>query len=113
MIPKAQPKDSQPRDVIKRMHTLNVEMSRIAKTAAHGIGTDGMEIILENLTRILAADFKDLENLEMPIAVIKQTNLFASVAISRILWDMYKVEQVTGHKIEGISLAEETKEPSS
>jgi len=106
MIPKALKNKTRPRDTVKRMHTLNVKMNEIAKTAAYGIGTDGMEIILENLTRILAADFNELETLEMPIEVVKQTNLFASVAISRLLWDMYKVEQSTGRKIARIILTE-------
>lgn len=87
------------RDLIQRMYSYNVSMAKLGQRSANDIGTDGLESVLENLSLILVGEYGDNENIEVPVAVLRQSAMFASIALSRILWERYKYEKTLGHKL--------------
>lgn len=90
-IPEVLPPESKSRDMVKRMHSLNVQMAELSKQMSREIGITGLEAVLDNLMNIIAANF-DVEDLSIPVSVVKQTNLFAAVTITRLLKEMYRLE---------------------
>ena len=89
------------RDLIKRMHSYNVKMTELQRRAATEIGTVGMEKMLESFSMMMVGDYADQLTVEVPVDVLRQMALFASVATSRQLWDMYKLEKKLGRRIKG------------
>lgn len=88
------------RDIIKRMHSYNVKMAELQRRAATEIGTDGMEKMLESLSMMMSGDYGDQETVAIPVDVLRQMAMFATVSTSRQLWEMYKLEKKLGRKIE-------------
>ena len=78
---------------------LNVALTGQAKEFARGLGTNGMEAVLANFAEFLKGDLKS-DTLTMPTAAVKSMAMLASVTLSRILKERYKLERQTGQRYE-------------
>jgi hypothetical protein len=89
------------RDIIKRMYSYNVKMTELMQRAGTEMGTDSMEKMLESLSMMMVGNYEGQEAVAVPVDVLRQMSLFATVSTSRQLWEMYKLEKKLGRKIEG------------
>ena len=84
------------RDVLKGMLSYNVQLSRMAKEGLSKMPTGTVESLLQNYSALMAGDYGDEETVAIPVDVIRETGLFASVTLSRMLWERYKLEKTLG-----------------
>lgn len=84
------------RDIIKRMHKYNVDMTTLAKKGVSDMHTNNMEGLLQNFSLLMAGDYGDQEKIEVPIEIIRNMALFAGVTLSRLIWERYKLEKSLG-----------------
>jgi len=97
-------------ELISRMHSYNVRLTELAKRGVAEMHTGNMEGLLQNFSLLMAGNYEDQDKIEIPVEVVRNVALFASVTMSRLVWERYKYERKLGRPVVDAPPAEPTKE---
>jgi hypothetical protein len=97
-------------ELISKMHAYNVKITELAKQGVSTMHTGNMEGLLQNFSMLMAGNYGDQEKVEVPVDVLRNMGLFASVSMSRLVWERYKYERKLGRPVVEEKAEEPTKE---
>lgn len=84
---------------IEKVYNFHGEMTNLAKKAVSELHTQELEGLLQNFSLLMAGNYGEEKSVEFPVDVIRETALFAGVALSRLLWERYKLERTLGRSV--------------
>jgi hypothetical protein len=97
-------------ELISKMHSYNARLTELAKRGVGEMHTGNMEGLLQNFSLLMAGDYGEKEKVEVPIDILRNMGLFASVTMSRLIWERYKYERKLGRPVVEEAPVEPTKE---
>ncbi len=83
----------------ERVYKFHNDITQLAKSAINDLHTQEIEGLLQNFSLLMAGDYGESETVEFPVEVVRETALFASVCLSRLLWERYKLEKRLGRSL--------------